>query len=590
MPASNADLVITVLDHALLTSLPGIATTLYAVKRDVRDQAVLLGLCLAGSGIAAMLGFWAFYADPLIGRIFAFALPIASIVVSVWALRRGARDRRLLKELSRPLLLWILGSTFLVFLGFMYGGTNTPIALASTRFSHPLPTDNDLPQFFSGWFFDHGHGEVPPSYPGQWQSSDRPPLQISYVLTQTSFQWGERGLDYQITGVLLQQLWIVGVWAVLVGARVGRVTRTLIIMSLLVSDLTIVNGFFVWPKMLAAAFFLAASALVLTPVWAEARRFYLGAGLLAALIGLSMLSHAATLFGLIPLMLWGALRGLPRWRWTAVGMLVGAMLVVPWSAYQGYGDPPGNRLIKTMLGGAVDVDRRGALETIIAGYRAAGWQGTVHNKLENFATMAGAETVGYWGGGALKALRSGDVMRAIFDARAISFFNVLPQMGLLLLSPIAMAIGFRRRSQYPEDWAFAITALTMFVLGCLAWGLLMFGSEATRAVIHTGSLAVIVLGICGAVAGLRATFPRLAVFIVVIRILFALALYVPAYQGSDLTPYRDYSISRALIAAGCLLAFAIIAFGRRPIQFSSQDKELLTSLHQQRDALSPQGV
>jgi hypothetical protein len=566
MPASNADLVATVLDHAVLTSLPGIATTLYAVKRDVREQAVLLGLGLAGSGIAAMLGFWAFYADPRIGKVFAFALPVVSTSVSVWALRRGASDKRLLKELSTPLLLWMLGSAFLVFLGFMYGGTNIPIELGGTRFSHPLPSDNYLPLYFSEWFFKHGHRDLAPPYPGEWQSSDRPPLQIGYVLAQRTFYWGERALDYQIIGVLLQQLWIIGVWAVLVGARIGRGTRALIMMAVLVSDLTIVNGFYVWPKMLAAAFLLASSALVLTPLWTEVRRSYLGAGLVAALIGLSMLSHAASLFGVIPLMVWGVLTGLPRWRWMAVGMLVGAMLIVPWSAYQRYGDPPGNRLMKWMLGGTGDVDRRGALETIVAGYRNAGWQGNVHNKLENFATMVGEEPVRYWGGGALKALRSGDLIKAIFDVRAMAFFYVLPQMGLLLLSPFAMAIGYRRRIQYPEEWTFAITSLTIFLLGCLVWGLLMFGSDETRAVIHTGSFAVIVLGICGAVSGLRATFPRLAVYIVLVRILLALVLYVPGYPGSDLTPYKDYSMFRAIAAAGCLTAFAAIAFGKRPVQ------------------------
>src|SRR5262249_43040522 len=152
-------------------------------------------------------------------------------------------------------------------------------------------------------------------------------------------------LDYQIVGVLVQQLWIVALWALLVAAGVRRGTRALIMMAVLVSDLTIVNGFFVWPKMLAAGFFLAASALLVTPLWADVRRSRVGAGLLAALIGLSLLSHAATLFGVIPLMLWGALHGLPRWKWTLVGLLISAMLIVPWTAYQRYADPPGNRLI-----------------------------------------------------------------------------------------------------------------------------------------------------------------------------------------------------------------------------------------------------
>ena len=299
--------------------------------------------------------------------------------------------------------------------------------------------------------------------------------------------------------------------------------------AVLVSDLTIVNGFFVWPKMLAAAFLLAAAALVLTPLWSDVRRSVAGAGLVAALIGLSLLSHAASLFGVIPLMLWGARNGLPRWRWMAAGLLVGMMLLLPWSAYQQYGDPPGNRLTKWMLGGTDVVGRRGALQVIRAAYRRAGWQRTVHNKLANFSTMAGSEAVVSWGGGALKDLRSGDAIKSIYDVRAMSFFFLLPQLGLLLLGPVAMAIGYRRRTRYPEEWSFAVTAGAMFLLGCLCWGLLMFGSEDTRAVIHTGSLAVIVLGMCGAISGLRATFPRVAVVIVVTRILFALALYVPSF-------------------------------------------------------------
>jgi hypothetical protein len=567
MAASSAHLLTAILDHAVLTGLPGIATTLYAIKRGIRQQSILLGLGLAGSGTGAMLGFWAFYAHSAVGEAFAFALPIASIAVSVLAVRRGVGDKRLLQELSTPLLLWVLGSTFLVFLGFLYGGTNRPIALGQTRFSHLLPADNDLPFFFSEWFFKHGFREVAPQYPGGWQSSDRPPLQIGYVLEQRPLNWTEPALDYQIVGVLVQQLWIVALWALLVATGMRRGTRALIMMAVLVSDLTIVNGFFVWPKMLAAAFFLAASALVLTPVWADVRRSLIGAALLAALIGLSLLSHAASLFGVIPLMLWGALHGPPRWKWIAIGLLAGAMLIGPWAAYQRFGDPPGNRLVKWMLGGAGDVDRRTALRAITAAYRRAGWQGAAHNKLENFATMAGREAVVFWGGDALNALRSGHIVKSIFDVRVLSFFNLLPQMGLLLLGPFAMAVGYRGRTRYPADWSFAVTAVTMFLLGCLCWGLLMFGSEDTRAVIHTGSLGVIVLGMCGAVSGLRATFPRVAVVVVVARILFALALYVPSYAATpDLTPFTQYSLFRAIVAGGCLTAFAAVAFGARSIE------------------------
>ena len=78
-------------------------------------------------------------------------------------------------------------------------------------------------------------------------SSDRPPLQIGYVLFVRTFGWDLTSLRYQVLGVVLQQLWIVGLWALLVAARVGRVTRALAMLTVLVSDIAIVNGFMCAP-------------------------------------------------------------------------------------------------------------------------------------------------------------------------------------------------------------------------------------------------------------------------------------------------------------------------------------------------------
>ena len=194
----------------------------------------------------------------------------------------------------------MLGSVFLVFLGFMHGGINAPVGMASTRFSGQLPDDNDIPQFFAEWFFIHGHHGPPPIYPPDWLASDRPPLQVGYVLSQRAFGWDHNGLNYQVLGVVLQQLWIVGLWALLVAARVGRVTRALAMLTVLVSDVAIVNGFFVWPKMLPTAMLLAAAALILTPLWSELRKRLLGAALIAALFALAMLGHGSSVFAILP--------------------------------------------------------------------------------------------------------------------------------------------------------------------------------------------------------------------------------------------------------------------------------------------------
>src|SRR4029077_14748732 len=138
------------------------------------------------------------------------------------------------------------------------------------------------------------------------------------------------------------QLWIVGLWALLLAARVGRTTRALAMIAVLLSDLAIVNGFYVWPKLLPAAMLLAVAALVLTPLWRRARHSLAAAGLIALLCGLAMLGHGSSVCGTVPLAVPAAGRALPSWRWLGVAAGVGIVLLGSWSAYQKYGDPPGN--------------------------------------------------------------------------------------------------------------------------------------------------------------------------------------------------------------------------------------------------------
>jgi hypothetical protein len=558
---AGTDLLVILVLHGALTALPGTAVALYAASRGVRDVPVLLGIGLSGSGVVAMLAFWAYYADPSVGRACSYLVLITSACLVVWSLYNVPIETSLLRKLGTPVVLWALGSTFLVFLGFLHGGTDMPIGMASTRFSHQLPPDNYLPSFFSDWFFEHGHDGVPPVFPGTWLASDRPPLQMGYVLAQRPMDRGDGGeLDYQVLGVILQQQWIVGLWALLVAAGVGRTTRALSMLVVLVSDLAIVNGFFVWPKMLAAAFVLAAAALVMTPLWAGLRRSAGGAALIAALISLAMLAHSASVFAVIPLAILGVARKRPGWRWLGVAALVGGILTVPWSAYQKYGDPPGNRLTKWMIGGFADIDERGAVETLVSAYRETGWRRTLHNKMENFVTMSGGVPAMTWAGDAVKAFRSGELGKGVSDLRVIPFFYALPSCGLLLLAPFAMTAASGRGRRHPAEWHFALTCFAVVLLGCLFWGLLMFGSEQTRAVIHTGSLALLVLAFCGAVAGLQCTFPRFSGCVIGMRILLTLLLYAPSLAPA---PDTSYCVFAAILAAASLLGFAAVAFGLR---------------------------
>jgi hypothetical protein len=550
--------------HLALTGLPAVAAALLAARLGNRSVPVLLAISLAASGLLAFVTFWAYYWDRTIGETFSFLTAFGSAAAIVWALALGV-ERPLLHALAAPFLLWALGSAFVLFLGFLHGGADGSLGVAATRFIG-LPSDNDVPNFFSEWFYLHGHHGTPPIFPPDWLASDRPPLQVGYVLAQRPFGWDKAGLHYQVLGVLLQQLWIVGLWALLLAARVGRLTRALAMAVVLVSGLAIVNGFFVWPKLLPAALLLAAAALVMTPLWEELRRSLWGAALFAALCGLALLAHGSSVFGVIPLLAIAALRGLPSWRWIGVAALVGVVLIAPWSAYQKYGDPPGNRLTKWTLAGVTEVDDRSTSEAVVDAYGEAGFGGALHNKAENFVTMAG-------GGPAVETLKNGfddgSLEGIVMSVRAVTFFNLLPSLGLLLLGLVAMAAGYARGRRGPPEWNFALRCLGVVAIGCLAWGLLEFGSDASRTVIHIGTYLLPILAMAGTVVGLRVVLPRFAIYWVGLQALLSLALYVPSFTPA---PETSFSLWAAVIAAASLFGFCVCALGVRDLAMEAPEE------------------
>jgi len=543
--------------HLVLTALPGVAAVLVAARAGLRQVPLLLAIGLAATGVLAMLAFWTYYADPRIGETFAWLVLLGSILLIGLSLYGRRPDPALLRSLATPLALWALGSAFLVFLGFLYGGTEHSLTTATTRFSGPLPSDNRIPFYFAEWFFEYGHHRAVPVFPPEWLSSDRPPLQEGYVVAQRAFGWEKPELHYQVLGVVLQQLWIVGLWALLLAARVGRLTRGLALITVLLSDLAIVNGFFVWPKLLPAAMLLAATALVATPLWPRLRHDPRAGALVGVLLALAMLGHGSSIFAVVPLAIFAAFRGLPSGRWLAVALLAGALLTVPWSAYQKWGDPPGNRLSKWMLGGAVEIDDRSTSEAIVDGYREAGFGGTIDNKLQNFFTIAGGDHAFDLAREAVEAAGDGDAELAVRQTRAVSFLYLLPSLGLLLIALPAMVLGRNRARGSPAEWSFALICLAIVAIGCLTWALLIFGSEPARTAIHVGSYLIPILALCGAAVGLRAAFPRFAIWYLAANAVLMLALYVPLIEPA--LPDLAFSPFAAVLAAASLAGFTLLA-------------------------------
>ncbi|MGE5335955.1 MAG: hypothetical protein ACM3JL_00860 [Nitrososphaerota archaeon] len=543
--------------HLTLTALPIAAAMLLGAAAGLRRLPLLLALGLAASGLVAILSFWAFYASLLVGKTFIYMVPGGSVLVIVATLRSGRVERGLLRELGTPLALWALGSAFIVYLGFLHGGSGEPFQMASVRFSSQLPPDSAIPGWFADWFFAHSHHATPPAFPGEWLGSDRPPLQVGYLLSQHGFGWDRTGLHAQAIGVVVQQLWIVGLWALLLAGGVGRRARGLAVSALLVSDLVIVHGFFVWPKLLPAAFLLVAAALLLRPGWVELRRDRRAGALVGALVSLALLAHGASVFGLAPLAVFALAGGLPGRGWLAAAVAAGLVLLVPWGAYQHFAEPPGNRLTKWMLAGVEPIDGRGTVETILDSYGEAGFGGTVENKWRNFEVMVGGSP----GWGRLKraaeAAGSGAWKAAAFELRQLFFFNLFPSLGLLLLGPVAMAVARLRGRPDGPEWRLAVLCWAAVLAGCLVWGLLLFGGPQSNASIHVGTLMIPLLALAASVLGLCAALPRLAPWRVGLSAALTLALYAPALSppvGSA------YSVWAGALAAAALAGFVALAF------------------------------
>jgi MFS family permease len=455
----------------------------------------------------------------------------------------------------------MLGSAFLVFLGFLHGDIHQAMPTSSTRFSGPLPSDNYMPYFWGNWFYEHAHSGTPPEFTGNWLASDRPPLQMGYLLTQQPFHLYEGELNYEVLGVCLQQLWIVGLWALLAALRVGRVTKALVMVTLLVSDLTIVNGFYVWPKLLPAAMLLGAAALLITPLWGELRGKLWAGALIAALCGLAMMGHGSSVYGIIALGLIAAFRGLPSWRWLGVAVLTLIVVMAPWSAYQKWGDPPGNRLTKWYLGGDTEPDKKSVSEAIIDGYGEAKLSTILHKKGQNFVAISGGKSFATFFRESREAVERGDFELAVRPLRESFFFYMLPSLGLLLLGPVAMAISWRRRRRRPVEWKAAATVLGTFLLGLLVWSLLQWGGWTATTVIHQGSYLLPALGLVGCTLGLRAVWPRFAIGWLALNAIVMLVIYVPNFEPAE---GSTFSLGNTILAAVAFACFGLLAFGLRP--------------------------
>lgn len=271
---------------------------------------------------------------------------------------------------------------------------------------------------------------------------------------------------------------LLGAWILARSLNASANAALLSMVAVFFMPLVLVNGIFVWPKLLAAGLLCAAVALFL-------RRFrgWQDNLLIGALSGFSFLSHGTTAFVLIAIA-GSALAFRINLRIVPIASVTLGFLLVwgPWGAYQRYVDPPGNRLLKWHLAGVQDIDPRSTVSALREQYATLSWDEIVRRRQSDLAMITdhAVDTVTR----TLEAARDflAGEKQAVKDRlkalRIDQFFRFVAGSGLLGLAFYLLPAGLLIRELRPLSF---IVAMTLAI-----WIATSFSANAT--LIHQGSM------------------------------------------------------------------------------------------------------
>ncbi|MBI1859655.1 MAG: hypothetical protein HYR96_01900 [Deltaproteobacteria bacterium] len=341
------------------------------------------------------------------------------------------------------------------------------------------------------------HGEDPRDAGSTWRSSDRPPLQagLSLLLRPLGSVLGaERFETYHLMAVLFQSLWAVAALFFLDAVGVAGPARRLSFLFCLFSFFFFVNTLFVWPKFLSASLALFGVVFLF---YREPTRLNTIVG--AAFTTLGALAHGGVLFSLALLVPAWIVRVVRAHHRRLVPQFFGAafLLYLPWTLYQRFYDPPGNRLLKMHFAGVEAVDSRTVWQALRNAYATQTWSQILHTRWANavsFPFQSEIPRLEF----SFPSLIRGD--------RVDSFFYFGPMIGILWLG--ALAIGVQAIHKRSTGVADGIRWLAFLTLSYFFWTLSIFNANWSS--LHQGSYLLPLLATLIFSAAFARTFGRLA--------------------------------------------------------------------------------
>ena len=432
-----------------------------AARRLGLGAAFALPLGFGCVALAGIVSFCAWWIAPAAGNAVSLAVLLGAFAL-VAARAANASSHRELREAAPVLLATALLTAAWIVL------TKAAGVPASSRFTWVLPIDDQLPRMFADRI---AAGVLSGPIEGDWLMSDRPPL-LTGVLLLFRPLGGGGGLPAETIATLCQLIWLPALVSLGQSLALGWRRIATGVFFAATSGFFLLHSVYTWPKLMAAALFITAVAVVIESMRAGTAKPLRIAAATGTLLSLAVLAHGGVWFSVLALPAlphaWRALRWFGM-RGVVVLLLVAVAVSVPWAAFKRYVDPPGNRLVKWHLAGAIDVDDRSSLEAIRDAYARTPVADLWHTRVVNAQFAAGVL-------GRNPKERWGDYIRRL------QFFHFVPAVGLPLLGVGWVLVARLRGRKTDADAAglIAHAAGTVFV-----WIALIFQLGGT--IVHAGS-------------------------------------------------------------------------------------------------------
>ncbi len=468
------------LSQAALFLLPGFA---FAVRRPISAMYAVILVVITGATLG-YVSFWAFFFSNALGTAFTLIVYLTSIIALLPPFITFNAIKKTAHLLFEPLLYTALAGLCYICFYFLFNSNPLApgVAFASDRFFvEMLPGDDVIPKIFADKIYNRE--PLRPFCCGDWLSSDRPPLESGIILLQRPLPLQIAGdFNYELLGTALQCFWICGVWCLLqaLGTPAGRIRQVL--GFLIFSGFLFYNSLYLWPKLLSAAFILFLLSIMIAMLRANRTLTNFETAIAAVCLGLALMAHPGSTFSLlIFVVIFARFRHLFSLRKTALACAIVLAFYLPWTAYQKFVDPPGDRLLKMHLAGIVPVDPRSTWQALRDSYRTHTWGEIAAYKWSNITFMAGDKFLDSYGLNGLQFTPWPNINHtATEQSRTAQRFTMWNAVGPLNIAWLAGLYLLLKRPRISFAIPFGGWLIIVALANLVFWSVITFGPTETQ--------------------------------------------------------------------------------------------------------------